>query len=98
MSHASERVRFTTPDLTDEQSITSVAASFCRTSDLALVLVATGILHSDDRSISEKRLADICGDKLAKSFAVNTIGPALVAKHPHKFQPSFPQIDFGFRR
>jgi NAD(P)-dependent dehydrogenase (short-subunit alcohol dehydrogenase family) len=81
MSHASERVRLAPLDLTNEQSISSVAATLDRTSGLDLVLVATGVLRIDERSMPEKRLAHIDRDNLAQSFAINTIGPALVAKH-----------------
>ncbi len=47
---------------------------------LDLVIVATGLLH-DGEFGPEKSLRDLDADALARSFAVNTIGPALVAKH-----------------
>ena len=48
---------------------------------LDLVIVATGLLHAEDGFGPEKSLRDLDADALARSYAVNTIGPALVAKH-----------------
>ncbi len=48
---------------------------------LDLVIVATGLLHAEDGFGPEKSLRDLDADALARAFAVNTIGPALVAKH-----------------
>jgi len=44
------------------------------------VIVATGILHDNGRA-PEKSLRDLNADYLQKVFAVNTILPALMAKH-----------------
>ncbi len=45
-----------------------------------LVIVATGILHR--ASISpEKSMREMSANAMAEVFAINTIGPALVAKH-----------------
>jgi len=44
------------------------------------VIVATGLLH-DDHLQPEKRMADLDPQRLARSFQVNAIGPALVLKH-----------------
>ena len=48
---------------------------------LDLVLVATGILHSDSGIQPEKRLRDIDAAAMAEVMRINAIGPALVAKH-----------------
>ena len=65
-------------DLADEVSI---AAAVARLRDPPrLVLVATGLLHDGDVR-PEKNLAALDPGRLARSFAVNAIGPALVAKH-----------------
>ena len=69
-------------DLTDE---TSIAAAFsgvaeAGTPPLRLVIVAAGLLH--DASLTpEKSLRALDADRLARLFAVNAIGPALVVKH-----------------
>jgi NAD(P)-dependent dehydrogenase (short-subunit alcohol dehydrogenase family) len=50
------------------------------------VIVATGLLHSDGKR-PEKALRDLDPNWLAQVYAVNAIGPALVAKH---FLPIMP--------
>ncbi len=72
---------FTGPDhvdLTDEASIAAAAASL--TTPPTLVFLATGLLHEDERS-PEKGLAALDAEWLMRQYAINTIGPALVAKH-----------------
>ncbi len=64
-------------DLTEPASILTAAERI--TAPLDLVIVATGLLH-DDRGGPEKALRDLDADRLARSFAVNAIGPALVAQ------------------
>lgn len=65
-------------DLIDEASI---EAAFAQTSaDLRLVIVAVGGVRIDDRG-PEKALRDLDAPALARAFALNTIGPALVFKH-----------------
>ena len=46
---------------------------------LALVINVAGVLHGDDFS-PEKKLEDLNAEALAKVFAVNTYGPALLLK------------------
>ncbi|GAA0732322.1 SDR family NAD(P)-dependent oxidoreductase [Sphingomonas japonica] len=67
-------------DLTDEASIAAAAAQVANGPAPALILVATGILSEGERG-PEKAMRDLDPDWLARVFAVNTIGPALVAKH-----------------
>ena len=75
-------------DLDDEASIKAAAA---RLSVQGLapdrVIVATGLLHADGRG-PEKGMRDLDAAWMARNFAVNTIGPALVAKH---FVPLMPR-------
>jgi NAD(P)-dependent dehydrogenase (short-subunit alcohol dehydrogenase family) len=68
-------------DLLDEASIASLADTCREPARLDLVIVATGILHDGEMLQPEKRLADIDPAMLARAFAVNTAGPALLAKH-----------------
>lgn len=74
------KVRTDTIDVTDEASIEAAAA---RLDDrpLDLVLVTTGILHDDAGLRPEKTWRHLDAGALARSYAVNAIGPALVAKH-----------------
>lgn len=65
-------------DLADEASIAAAAARV--TIAPTLVIVATGLLHEGDHG-PEKALRDLDPAWLARQFAVNAIGPALIAKH-----------------
>lgn len=67
-------------DLTDEASIASAARLLAFPP--ALVIVATGILHDPDHGIApEKSWRALDGAAFAQVLAINTIGPALIAKH-----------------
>ncbi len=65
-------------DLEDEASIVAAAARVG--TPLDLVIVATGLLHGDGIA-PEKAMRDLSAANLARYFAVNATGPALVAKH-----------------
>jgi NAD(P)-dependent dehydrogenase (short-subunit alcohol dehydrogenase family) len=69
-------------DVADEGSIRAAAAAVAAaTPRLHLVVNCAGVLHDDAAGIApEKRLADVDPGALAASFAVNAIGPLLVAK------------------
>lgn len=67
-------------DLTNEASIAAAAARLAAGPPLRLVLLATGLLSEGDRG-PEKSLRDLDPDWLARVYAVNAIGPAIVAKH-----------------
>ena len=73
-------------DLDDEASI-AAAARRVAANPPALVLVATGLLHEGGH-LPEKAMRDLDAAWLARQFAVNAIGPALVAKH---FLPIMPR-------
>ncbi|EJL34980.1 SDR family NAD(P)-dependent oxidoreductase [Novosphingobium sp. AP12] len=74
-------------DLLDEKSIAAAAAHVGQGPPPTLVIVATGLLHAGDHG-PEKALRDLDPDWLAQVYAVNAIGPALVAKH---FLPILPK-------
>lgn len=67
-------------DLLDEASIAAAAALVGRGVAPRLVIVATGLLHEGGQ-MPEKALHDLDPHWLARLYAVNAIGPALVAKH-----------------
>ncbi len=71
-------------DLTDEASIAAAAATV---GTPTLVIVATGLLH-EEAAGPERALRDVDPVWLARNFAINAIGPALVAKH---FLPVMPK-------
>ena len=72
-------------DLLDEASLAGAAASV--TCNPTLIFVATGLLHAGDQG-PEKSLRDLDPAWLQRNFAVNAIGPALIAKH---FLPLLPK-------
>ncbi|THG39404.1 SDR family NAD(P)-dependent oxidoreductase [Sphingomonas olei] len=78
--------RFSRPelDLLDEATVAAAAAA---AGAPELVIVATGILHDGDDG-PEKSIAALDPAWLARQYAINTIGPALVAKH---FLPVMPK-------
>jgi NAD(P)-dependent dehydrogenase (short-subunit alcohol dehydrogenase family) len=77
-------------DLLDEPSIAAaaqwVAALDPRRERLRLVIDATGFLHGDGHT-PEKSWRQIDAAHMARSFAINTIGPALLMQH---FLPLLP--------
>lgn len=79
-------VRLTRADLelTDEATIAAAAARVARAD---LVFVATGLLHDGEHG-PEKSLRDLDAAWLARQYAVNAIGPVLIAKH---FLPILPK-------
>ena len=68
-------------DLTDETSIEKAAADATRKLPLDVVIVASGILHRSEELMPEKSMREMNSTAMADVFAVNAIGPALVAKH-----------------
>ena len=74
--------RSTSPaiDLLDEGSLARAAAFAADLGELRLVIDATGFLH-DDRQGPEKSWRQLDAANLARAFALNAIGPALIMKH-----------------
>jgi NAD(P)-dependent dehydrogenase (short-subunit alcohol dehydrogenase family) len=79
-----EKVRTGQIDLTDEDS---VAAAASQTDAPRLVIVASGILHEGEHG-PEKSFKQLEADWLRRVLDVNTVGPALAAKH---FLPKLPR-------
>jgi len=67
-------------ELTDETSIAAAAVRLRACAPFHRIIIATGALTIDGRG-PEKRLADLDPAILARAFAINAIGPALVIKH-----------------
>ena len=72
-------------DIESEASIAAAAARIEGAPDL--IVVATGVLEVGENT-PEKTYRDLDAAHLARAFAVNAIGPALVAKH---FLPLMPK-------
>lgn len=69
-------------DLSDEDSIRAAAAAVRDQADsLHLVIVASGILQEGDEIKPEKSWRALDAKTMEQVFRINTIGPALVAKH-----------------
>lgn len=64
-------------DLTVPESIADAAEQI---GELDLVIVATGILHGGGMQ-PEKTLRSLNAEDMQQVFAINTIGPALIARH-----------------
>jgi NAD(P)-dependent dehydrogenase (short-subunit alcohol dehydrogenase family) len=67
-------------DLGDEASIAAAAARIGAGPAPSLVVVATGLLHDGERT-PEKSYREFDPAWLARTMAINAIGPALIAKH-----------------
>lgn len=74
-------------DVTDEPSIAAAASLVAKEGPVGLVIVASGILHGPGIA-PEKSSAVLDPVIMNAVFAVNAIGPALVAKH---FVPLLPR-------
>lgn len=81
----SPKIQTLSIDLADEDSICKAAQSI--EEELDQIVVATGLLHEAE-IMPEKALRDLSADAFHQLFAINTIGPALVAKH---FLPKLPR-------
>jgi NAD(P)-dependent dehydrogenase (short-subunit alcohol dehydrogenase family) len=64
-------------DLRDEASIEAAARDL---GEVDLVIVATGLLHEDDLK-PEKTWRSLDAVTMTRAYEINTIGPALIAKH-----------------
>ncbi len=73
-------------ELTDEASI-AAAAQMMRDDPPQWVVVATGVLTLADGTGPERTYKRISGEAMAQVLALNTIGPALIAKHMLPLMP-----------
>ncbi|MEM6534871.1 MAG: SDR family NAD(P)-dependent oxidoreductase [Pseudomonadota bacterium] len=75
-------------DLTEEHAISAAAQAISAEGPVQLVVVATGLLSDADALQPEKSYRHQSAEAFERVFAVNTIGPGLVAKH---FLPIMPK-------
>lgn len=73
-------------DLEDEASIAAAAARVAEGPAPTLVFVATGVLHHGQAP--ERTYKAMTADHLLRDYRINTVGPALVARH---FLPLLPR-------
>lgn len=74
-------------DLADEASLAALADRFRESPSVRCLIVATGLL-SDNANGPEKSLRALEPDWMMHNFRINSIGPALIAKH---FMPLMPR-------
>ena len=70
-----------TVDILDESALSEASRAVAQDGDLDLLIVATGLLHGEGSISPEKSFRHIHAAAITRVFAVNSIGPALVAKH-----------------
>lgn len=69
-------------DISAQESIEKAFTSISeQTNKLHLIINCTGLLHNSKGLQPEKRLEDINANHLAQSFAINSIGPLLIARY-----------------
>ncbi|MFT7460834.1 MAG: NAD(P)-dependent dehydrogenase (short-subunit alcohol dehydrogenase family) [Planctomycetota bacterium] len=78
--HILPDVAYHAMDYQDEASIDASALTASKDAPLDRVIVTTGILHEGD-IMPEKSLKELSAEKFQRLFEINTILPALVAKH-----------------
>lgn len=76
-----QRVQLLPIDVSDEASVAQAAARLAATgARLDLLINCAGLLHAPGLR-PERRLEDVRADGLMRSFAVNALGPLLLARH-----------------
>lgn len=73
-------------DLTDEAAVAEAARQVGEGPSLSLIFVATGVLHHGQEP--ERTYKTMTAEHLLRDYQVNTVGPALVARH---FLPLMPR-------
>ncbi len=80
VSFSDRSIRSTYIDLQKENSIADASQKLHKAGALDLVIVTTGMLHQDYLQ-PERSMREIDGANMLDILRVNTVGPALVAKH-----------------
>lgn len=76
------RVTWVPIDIEDEDSIQAAAEGIrSLVGQLHLVVVASGVLHHGETLQPEKTWRSLSAESLERAFRINTVGPALMAKH-----------------
>ena len=68
-------------NIAEESSVAAAAARCSEAGPIDLVIVATGILHRGKELRPEKRMQELDASVMEEVFRINTLGPAIVAKH-----------------
>lgn len=83
---APEKTEFFSFDLEDEVSIERALSGIAAQGPVHLVIIATGVLH-DAEIQPEKTWRAVSADGMSHAYAINTIGPSLIAKHALSLLP-----------
>lgn len=75
---SSDKVVARRVDITSDVSLEAAAAAVDEPLDV--VIVATGTLHSDTYG-PERRISEVTADAMLEVYRINTVAPALIAKH-----------------
>lgn len=73
-------------DLEDETTIAAAASNVAEGPPVRLIFIATGVLH--DGQEPERSYRAMTAEHLLRDYRINTVGPALVARH---FAPLLPR-------
>lgn len=73
-------------DLEDESTIVAAASAVAGGPPVRLVFIATGVLHNGQEP--ERSYRAMTAEHLLRDYRINTVGPALVARH---FAPLLPR-------
>jgi NAD(P)-dependent dehydrogenase (short-subunit alcohol dehydrogenase family) len=84
INNGDSAIKHASVDITVEASLAAAASAL---GSIDLVIVATGLLHGTNGTKPEKSWKDFGADQFTENFLINTIGPALVAKHVLSFLP-----------
>lgn len=68
-------------NIENEDSIKGASDELEPDEKLDMVIIATGLLHNEDGMQPEKSLRDIDKNNFLRSYEVNAVGPALIAKY-----------------
>jgi NAD(P)-dependent dehydrogenase (short-subunit alcohol dehydrogenase family) len=79
-------------DVTKPESIAAAAALVAEEGSPDLIFVGTGVLHAGALWGPEKSMRSIDAARMAEVFAVNSIGPTIIAQH---FLPLLPRKQRG---
>lgn len=79
-SHPSPKVYNLTYDFTDENSIIAATQAMRETGKFDLIIVASGLLQGQGIA-PEKNMRGLSYEGFQQSFLINTVGPAMSAKH-----------------
>ncbi|MEL6413758.1 MAG: SDR family NAD(P)-dependent oxidoreductase [Pseudomonadota bacterium] len=85
---SAHKIKALSVDFDQEETISAAADEICKDGAPDLVIIAAGILSDEAGLAPEKSYRQQSPEAFAKVFQINTIGPALVAKH---FLPIMPR-------